>query len=318
MKRSVSAYYNAYSGVYHERRLPKSTQFVAGVYVLVIGLSVLLVGQGMRAHWGRPVSVKAVPQTRLVAHTDSTPVVAGPIQVPAPTAASSLETNQISSAVQAIISKPPAAAWSIAIYDVDAHNWLYRNNATDQMQSASLYKLYAAYGLSKKLPFHQWAGTPIAGKDVQTCVDLMIRMSDNACGDAIGNYVGWKAIDTSVHAAGYTNTMLNSTAGPLTTAEDTSRFMTELYEGKLFDAETTTFLKTSLQKQLYRSAIPAGCTGCQTYNKTGNENGVTHDTAIVISGGRTYAVTIMSEGGTYGKLAAVERAIQTAITASTP
>lgn len=318
MKHSTTAYYNAYSGVYHERRLPKSTQFVVGVYLIIIGLSGLLIGQGMHAHWGRAVTVKvASHNSRLVANTKATPTAPPPAAPIAP-AVPITETNAVATAVQAVISKPPAATWSIALYDVKAQNWIYRSNSAAPMASASLYKLYAAYGLSKKVPFSQWATTQIAGKDMKTCVDLMIRVSDNTCGSAIGAYVGWGTIDSLIHAAGFKSTILNYASGPVTTAEDTTRFMVALYQGKLFDADTTAFLKTSLQKQLYRGAIPAGCTGCTVYNKTGNEQGFVHDTAIVVSANRSYAVTIMSQGGNYPKLASVERAIQSALATATP
>ena len=320
MKHSVKAYYSAERGVYHERKLPKSTQFVVGAFLVVFGLGGLLINQGEHANWGRPVVVKASLQTRLVAHNDTaakTTLTEAPAATQA-VAAASREADQISAAVQTVIGKPPAATWSIAIYDLQAQNWLYRNNSSQKMSSASLYKLYVAYGLSKKLPFAQWASTQIAGRDMQTCVDLMIRQSDNTCGTAIGSFVGWKSIDTAIHAAGYNSTSLNLMTGSVTTAEDTTRFMADLYQGKLFDGPTTEFLKASLKDQLYRSAIPAGCQGCTTYNKTGNESGVAHDSAVVVSGGRTYAVTIMSEGGNYAKIATVERAIQSVIATNTP
>lgn len=323
MKKNTSvAFYSATNGIYHDRRFRRSTKFVIGSYALVIGIAVLIVGQGMRSNWGRSVAVQGAPSSSLVAHTVqaeiATPAVQLSSAIPAvQDTANQLtaETNRIGDAVQIVIGKPPAATWSIAIYDLKTGSWIYRTNATAQMSSASLYQLYAIYGLSKKLPFSAWPTTKVGGRDVQTCVDLMIRQSNNACGQAIGNYVGWKAIDSAIHAAGFSATSLNLGAAPVTTAEDTTRFMTALYQGKLFDVPTSEFLKTSLQKQLYRSAIPAGCRGCTTYNKPGNERGVAHDTAIVVDGGRSYAVTIMSQGGSYYKISTVERAVQTAMTA---
>lgn len=320
MKHYCRAYYNAQCGVYQERRLTKSTQFVVGAYVLVFGLGFLLINQGMHAKWGHPVAIKSSTHTRLVAHNAMTgAALSAPLaSAPTTTPAVANQMAQIGTAVQEVIAKPPAATWSIAVYDLQAQSWLYRNNSSDQMISASLYKLYAVYGLSKKLPFAQWASTPIAGKDMQACVDLMIRVSDNTCGIAVRNYIGWQAIDTAIHAAGYSGTTLNPKTGPVTTADDTTRFMAELYQGKLFDAATTEFLKASLKHQAYRSAIPAGCRGCMTYNKTANEDGMAHDSAIVVSGGHTYAVTIMSQGGNYSKIAIVERAIQSVIAPASP
>jgi hypothetical protein len=322
MKKNTSvAFYSAASGIYYDRRLRRSTTFVMGSYALAIGLTILAVGQGMRYNWGRPIAIHGAPSSSLVAHTlqaeMATPAVQLPLAIPAVQETANqltAETNRIGDAVQIVIGKPPAATWSIAIYDLKTGSWIYRTNATAQMSSANLSALYAVYGLSKKLPFSAWSTTMIGTRDVQTCVDLMIRQSDSACGQAIGNYVGWKAIDSAVRAAGFSATDLNPSSSQVTTAEDTTRFMAGLYQGKLFDTPTSEFLKTSLQKQLYRSAIPAGCKGCTTFNKTGNEKGVAHDTSIVVDGGRSYVVTIMSQGGTYYKISTVERAIQSAMT----
>jgi len=322
MKKSVNAYYRAQTGVYRKPRLPMSTQFVVGVYLLVAGLVVLGVNQGMKSHWGHPIAIQAKPKTQLVAQTTTeTPTPAASLAAPTTTSISPATalTDQIGIAVQGVISKPPAALWSVAMYDLNTHTWLYRNNSSQQMTSASLYKLYTAYGLSKKLAFDKWSSTQIAGKDMQTCVDLMIRLSDNSCGEAIGEYVGWANIDKMIHAAGFTDTYLNNKTGPVTDAEDTTRFMAALYEGKLFDVPATDFLKNSLNRQSYRSGIPAGCASCTTYNKTGNEDGVTHDTAVVVNGSHSYVITVMSQGsGTYSKIAAVERAVEGAMAASAP
>ncbi|MEO7364199.1 MAG: serine hydrolase [Candidatus Saccharimonadales bacterium] len=324
MKQRTTAYYNAYSGVYQERRLPRSTQFVAGVYVLVVGLSLLLINQGVRANWGRPIAVNQPAQTRLVANTKPLLATDPPGVSTSPAARSDQLTAETSTmslygeAVDQAISQNQATSWSVDIYDLDNHVNLYQRNADQPMITASLYKLYAAYGLAQKLPFGQWGDVKVGGKDVRTCVDLMIRVSDNPCGDAIGGYVGWKYIDNQIHAAGFTGTNLNDGGGPTTTAADTTRLMTALTEGRLFDADTTAFLLSSLSRQSYRSGIPAGCSDCTLFNKTGNNSKVTHDTAIIEFGGRRSVVTIMSEGGSYGKIANVMRAIQTVMATPSP
>jgi hypothetical protein len=323
MKKNTSiAFYSAMSGIYYDRRLRRSTSFVVASYALVIGFMILAVGQGMRHNWGRPIAVHGAPSSSLVTHTlqaeMATPAVQLSSAVPAVQATANqltTETNHVGDAVQIVIGKPPAATWSIAIYDLKTGSWVYRTNATAQMSAANLSELYTVYGLSKKLPFSAWSTTTVGSRNVQTCVDLMIRQSDSLCTQAITNFVGWKAIDSAVRSAGFSGTVLNLSSSQVTTAEDTTRFMAALYQGKLFDAATSGFLKTSLQKQLYRSAIPAGCKGCTTYNKAGNEKGVAHDTAIVVDGGRSYVVTIMSQGGNYYKISTVEQAIQANMTA---
>ncbi len=316
MKKHVPvAFYSARSGVYYERRLRKSTQFVVGAYALVIGITVLLVSQGVRMNNHHAIAAKPATVTTLVAKTDTaTPIASYKPKTPV----AQTETDRLNTAVAAAIAQNPAAAWSVAVYDMQAKTWLLRSNALQQIDSASLYKLYVTYGLAEKIPAAQWSGIQLpgqtAGQNLQTCVDRMLRVSDNSCGEAVGAYVGWSAVDKYVHAAGFTGTTLNQKAGPVTTADDTTRFMAALYQGKLFDATTTAFVLNSLHNQLYRSAIPAGCPSCTTYNKTGLENDVAHDSAVVVSGGRTYAVTIMSQtSGSYAKISNIEHAIQSVL-----
>jgi beta-lactamase class A len=322
MKHIPVAYYSARHGVYYERRLRKSTQFVFGAYLLVFGIAVLLAGPSIKPRLSHIVASMhhAPTQSRLVAHTDKAALSSAPKvalhqpKLPDPQS----EAGRLATAVATALEQNPASNWSVSVYDIQAKTWLLRSNSQQQITSASLYKLYAAYGLAEKVPFSQWATTQLPGQtdgqNLQTCVDLMLRVSDNACGDMIGDFVGWKTIDTYLHAAGFSGTVLNQRSGPVTTADDTTRFMASLYQGKLVDPAATAFLLDSLHHQLYRAAIPAGCQDCSTYNKTGNESGVAHDSAVIFSGGRKYAVTIMSQnGGSYAKIAEVERAIQSVL-----
>lgn len=322
MKYSPVAHYSARGGVYIERRLRKSTQFVVGGYAVVIGVVLLLANQGFNLGSSAQNVRTSSQQSRLVSQTTSRglaqptdqPVPQPDTQPDAQAATDTVEASRLSAAVAAAKSQFATKQWSVAVYDLQSNDWLLKDNAERQYTSASLYKLYAVYGLAQKVPPSQWSTVMVAGRSLESCVDVMLRLSDNECGDAVGSYVGWSVIDRYIHAAGYNGTRLNRPAGPITTAQDTTQFMAALYQDKLFDASTTSRILNSLQQQKYRQAIPAGCANCQTYNKTGNDNKVTHDSAIVTTGSRSYAVTIMSEdGGSYDQIAAVERAIQSVV-----
>lgn len=220
-------------------------------------------------------------------------------------------------AIDKAVQTNTAQTWSVAVYDLDTNQWLAQFNADQQMESASTYKLFMAYALSKTKPFEQWGVINVEGHTVKDCVDLMLRVSDNPCGEAIGKYVGWGLGDRLIHAnGGYAHTKLNAIPGPLTTAADTAQFMVDLYQNKLFDAQTQEFIMAALKNQKYRSAIPAGCFGCSVHNKTGNSAAVAHDVAIVDDGKHHYVVSIMSETGTYQKIANIERAIEAAMQAN--
>jgi beta-lactamase class A len=205
-----------------------------------------------------------------------------------------------------------AQVWSVAVYDLKNSRWIAQVNPNQQLFSASLYKLYVALALSKRMSFDDWSKKQAGGHSVKDCVDLMLRVSDNNCGIALGAMVGWKNVDNESRKAGFNSTVMNKPGGSVTTAADTSVFMSQLYRGQLVDKDATAFILNSLKNQSYRSGIPAGCKGCTTYNKTGNDGTDNHDTSIVQSGDNLYAVTIMSEGSSMGKIANVERAIEAA------
>lgn len=211
-----------------------------------------------------------------------------------------------------------AQIWSVAVYDIKNNRWLGEVNPNQQLFSASLYKLYVTYALSKKISFDQWDNKQVAGHSLKSCVDLMLRVSDNTCGLAVGQLVGWNNVDKISKQYGFTDTIMNKPGGSVTTAGDTATFMSDLYQGKLFDQDTTAFVLSSLKNQVYRSGIPAGCTGCTVYNKTGNEGTDNHDAAIVQSGNNTYAVAILSEGSSMGRIANVEKAIEAALKSAQP
>lgn len=285
----------------HKNTTTFTLSFIAVVTVGML-ISTQLIGGlllSKKTAYQTPVSKPKIAQVASIA-----PVTAPePIEVPDNSA-------DVAAAVKQALSANTASAWAVSVYDITDGRSLVRINDTTPMDSASLYKLYAALALSKKLDFSKWSSTRVGGHSVSECVDLMLRISDNPCGEAIAGYVGWNNIDSVAKTAGYSGTVTRK--GVTTTAADTTAFMSDFYQGKLFDPETTTFIATSLAKQKFTAAIPAGC-GCTVMNKTGNDGLVAHDSAIMTINGHTYATTIMSTGGSYGKIANIARSLAAAL-----
>ena len=303
-------HYSLYGGVQRKSALPRLSK-------IAVILTVAAVVFGSAAGVGQLVSLPAHHTESHAAALATTTLPEQVSQLPASTAPAPQPADSGALAIaaaQTATTANTAKAWSVSVYDIDNNKWLVRLNDTQQMSSASLYKLYVAFALAQKVPFAQWSTKQVAGHSVKDCVDLMIRVSDNTCGEAVAGLVGYSMIDRVIHSYGFALTSLNSPGGQVTTANDTTRFMADLYQGQLFDPEAGNFILNSLARQLYRSAIPAGCPGCTVYNKTGLLSSVAHDTAIVKSDAGTYAVTIMSVGGSYQKIASVEQALQTALT----
>lgn len=261
----------------------------------------------------QPLPVSAAGTVVSAAATQLRQAVAAAVVATQPTmdpaAILAARSRAATQAVQAAILQNPAQSWGVAVYDLDNNTWVTRINGDQDMQTASLYKLYAVYGVAHRVPFTQWDSVHVGGRTLKACVDLMLRVSDNPCGLAVMQYAGWGTTDRLATAAGFSETHVALADGPQTSANDMVAYMTKLYRGELFDKPTTAFVMNSLANQYWREAIPAGCTGCTVYNKTGNNGNVAHDVAIVKQGGHTYAVAMMSTGGTYGKIANVERAL---------
>lgn len=314
MSSGVRLRYSVVSGtrVYHGLRW----RYLAAAFVLIITVTVLFGVFRQPADMTAALVANRIPAPSTAATTTATTPVAATSTAPAPAAPD--VAAQATAAVQAATARNTAQSWSVAAYDLTGKQWLVRQNADEVMSSASLYKLYAAYALAQRVPFAQWPATQVAGMPLDQCVDRMLRLSDNDCGDAVAELVGWGTIDRTDRAFGFTGTRLNLPTGPQTTAGDSAKYMVDLANGTLFDSAATSSIMNSLQHQLYRQGIPAGCQDCVTYNKTGNDGNVAHDAAIVESGRLRYAVVIMSRGGSYQKIAHIEAALQAVLVANRP
>jgi len=202
----------------------------------------------------------------------------------------------------------PDKDWSVAVQRLGEKPTSAYLNADEQMEGASLYKLFLLKGLNEKVKFSQWGKTYVSGRTVKSCVEAMIRYSDNPCAVAISKMIDWRQLDGRLQALGMSGTEFNSDT-PVVTARDTALLLQLLNDGQFLESEAENLVLTSMYKQYYRKAIPAGVVGCETYNKTGDLNGHKHDAAIVKCGDLTYTVVIMSKGGTDAELAELSKSI---------
>jgi beta-lactamase class A len=223
--------------------------------------------------------------------------------------------EQLEQVINEWVAKHENATWSVVVERLDTGQTA-SYNASQTYDPASIYKLYATYALSQKLPFERWATENTTnGKTYQECIDAMLRYSDNPCGEAIGSQIGWGYIDKTIHQAGFSATFLNRNQGMLTTSTDTADFLKRLEQGTLVSDEVRNNMLASLKAQKYRKGIPAGCAGCEIFNKTGERDGFLHDTAIIHTSGHSYVLAIFSRGGSYTQIADLTGKINQVITA---
>lgn len=182
-------------------------------------------------------------------------------------------------------------------------------NESKQYHPASTYKMYVGWAIIKRIAAGQmqWTDTAINGKNVSECFDVMIVNSDNACGEWLGEQVGWKNLNSMLKGLGLACTNLGSAW--YSCAADESLFLYKLQAGQLLPADQTDRLVSVMKRQVYRSGIPAGV-GVTVADKVGFLDGKLHDAAIVYGPKSTYVLTIMTSGSSWAQIADAARQIQ--------
>lgn len=200
----------------------------------------------------------------------------------------------------------------IVVYDTSTGHEA-TTNQDESFVSASLYKLYVAYGILRKvddgnlslsanIDNQPIADPPGTGDSIQECLTKMIEVSDNACGKALGEVAGWANLDTLLKSEGYTGTMLNNydSTGVLsgdkhTTASDIALLLENLYNGKLLSSSSNALFLQLLASQEIDSYLPSGFpAGTKIAHKTGTLYGYVHDAGIVYGTNKNLIVVFMS------------------------
>lgn len=180
-------------------------------------------------------------------------------------------------------------------------------NGDMQMVSASVYKLFVAWGIYQKVDAGQLSlnsKTTVGGQTVAQCLDVMITISDNDCGYALGKIAGWAALDAQLAAKGYTKTKINNydksgglAGDKMTSANDVSRFVVALYRGELLSPASTEAFIALLKADKLNTWLPSGLPeGTVIAHKTGALYNVVHDAGVVYSGTGDYTVVVMTQG----------------------
>jgi beta-lactamase class A len=163
--------------------------------------------------------------------------------------------------------------------------------------SASLYKLFVAdriYGQidTGKLSYGNAAGGG-TGRTIEGCLNIMITISDNGCGRALGSILGWGSQNAELKNAGFTGT--NLATPQQTSARDVALLFERLYQGTLNSPNSNSAFMQLLKSQRVNNRLPQGLpAGVTIAHKTGDLDGVMHDAGIVYGPKTDYLVVVMS------------------------
>jgi beta-lactamase class A len=166
-----------------------------------------------------------------------------------------------------------------------------------QFTSASLYKLFVAQRIYQRvdlgqLDYSQAAGGG-TGRNIDGCLTIMINISDNACGRALGSILGWGAQNQALAEEGYKTTDLSTPQQ--TSAADVARLYDRLYSGTLLSPSSSQRFMDLLKSQRVNNRLPQGLpAGTTIAHKTGDLDGVTHDAGIVFGPKTDYIVVVTS------------------------
>jgi beta-lactamase class A len=157
----------------------------------------------------------------------------------------------------------------------------------EQVDAASLYKLFVAYEIYRGIEADMVDPGAAAGGGawgtVAECLDSMITISDNECGHALGDMIGWEANNDELQLEGYVGTDLTNPYQQ-TTAADVALLLRRLADGTLLTRDDNEAFMSLLIAQQFNDRIPAGLPdGVTVAHKTGNLDGFVHDAGIVLS-----------------------------------
>ena len=257
-----------------------------------------------RALAGLSALVLAACTTSASRHASAAPSVAPPSSV---TVSSSLPVVAVTSTATSI---PPALAAAAAVRDEALRHVVgdftanqpvpfsvialdltsgagVRVEADRQVLSASLYKLFVARELLRRIAAGTLERTAPAGdgedRTVDQCIHDMIVVSDNACGLAGLDMVGGGDMDASLTADGYVSTRLDDPQQ--TSADDVALFLERARDGTLLgpgDEAYAAELYGLLVAQQVDDRFPRGLPpGTPIAHKTGDRFFWAHDAGVI-------------------------------------
>jgi beta-lactamase class A len=209
--------------------------------------------------------------------------------------------------INAVIKANSAYRVGVALVDL-SDGVVHEYGAKTKFVAASTGKILAAeayYHLVEtgKASLTARMGGSTAGQQIRQ----MVQQSNNDSWALILAAVGHKGL------TGYAASMgipYDRTVNGLTPAE-MAKTLSELYSGRLLNAENTAQLLSYMQNTNYEVLIPAAAPlGVDVFHKYGLLNGNLHDASILVQGDRAFVFVVYTQGRDMSDMAARTRVIQ--------
>lgn len=199
----------------------------------------------------------------------------------------------------------------VAVRQLEGPKWSAYGRADQSLASASTYKpmlmLRVLDDISDKK--RKW-DDKIGGETLSECFERMIVNSANECAETLIQDYGVTPLTKYLHDKGLSKgTGFTFSHVTQTTARDLAQLMTGIENGSLLTKQHRDMMLEKMSRQIFRQGIPAG-TSAPVYDKVGFLWDFLHDAAIVRHPKGTYVLIVMTEGESWGEIAAITRQIE--------
>jgi beta-lactamase class A len=205
-------------------------------------------------------------------------------------------------------------SYGISLIELDGQNRMASYNSTKTFVTASTYKLFVAYSTLKKIDSGDWKwtdSTTVSGKNVSSCFDAMISLSDNGCAEYFLVKLGQQKVTDDAHSIGCNDTSFVAAENIQTTPADLALFLAKLKTKEILNSQSSRDkLLNAMSGNVYRQGIPAGLSGLNVADKVGFLWSLLHDAAIVTGKTGTYVLVVMTNSSSWSNIAELARQIE--------
>lgn len=199
-------------------------------------------------------------------------------------------------------------AWSVTARSIDGPKFQAQLQGEKSYESVSAGQLLLTLPLFSQIPAEQHASIQLdSGKSMATCVNLMIRLGDTACGTEVSGYVDFRKVDSIMQKVGIKKTSFTGTTAK-TTSDDMAALLIAL-QGDALPKNAKDAVTKALREQHQRKGIPLACPGCVIANEA-SDSRTTHDVAIVQYSRGTYVLSIFTKDGSLSDVSELAGRIQ--------
>uniref|UniRef100_UPI0004626022 serine hydrolase n=1 Tax=Arthrobacter sp. TB 26 TaxID=494420 RepID=UPI0004626022 len=208
--------------------------------------------------------------------------------------------------INAVIQANSGYRVGVALIDVE-DGMVHEYGVTTKFVAASTGKILAAAAYYHLVETGKASlGTPMGASTAGQQIRQMVQQSNNESWALILSAVGYRGLTNYAASIGIP---YDRSLNTLTPAE-MARTLTELYSGRLLNAENTRQLLSYMQKTNYEVLIPAAVPpGVTVFHKYGLLNGYLHDASILVQGERAYVFVVYTLGRDMSDMAARTRVI---------